>query len=216
MTTTTENMALVLATVEETLGPEWAELINAAFELLDNHDHSDGKGVQITPSGLNINDDLDVQGQSLENVLNVILSTHAAADTAKTGSLQRVGNNLYYVNSSGVAVQITSGSSVNSAGSGQITIDEPASFPHSVTTGDANKVLLVPTNSVANTLTLPAATNAMLFHIKDKSGSAQTNNITVTPNGTDTIDGVNSDFTINENKATFGFISDGVSAWYVI
>lgn len=208
-------MELVLATVSETLGPQWASLINAAFELVDAHDHSDGKGVKVTPSGLNINDTLDVQNQRIENISAANMQTLAAAVTAVTGSLQRVGGNLYWVNGSGVAVQLTSGSSVVSSGSGEFSVDEPASFPYSVTTGDASKVLVIDTSSAANTLTLPAATNAMTVVIKDKSLNAANNNITITPDGTDTIDGANSNYVIDANGVSVTLISDGTSAWYV-
>lgn len=215
MTTTTDNMAMVLATVQETLGPEWASLINAALQVIDLHDHSDGKGLQVTPAGMNINAALSFQNNDAQSITALLLSAVSAVATSKAGSLQRFGSNLWWVNGAGVAVQITSGSSVVTAGSGEITHDEPASFPHAITTGDANKVLTVPTNSQAQTLTLPAATNAMLVVIKDKSLNAATNVITITPDGTDTIDGANDDYLIDYDGGAAILISDGVSAWYV-
>ena len=212
---TTTNMQLVLATVEQTLGPEWAELLNAMFERIDIHDHSDGKGVKVTPAGLDINDDLDVAENHLENVNTVGLISNSAAQTSRVRSLQAVGTNLYYINSSGAAVQITAGASVNAPGTGQLSVDAPASYPYSVTTGDSEKVLVIDT-TVARTINLPAATNAMFVILKDGEGQANTNNITVSPNGTDTIEGDNSAFTIDTDFGAFGFISDGVSAWHVI
>ncbi len=56
----------------------------------------------------------------------------------------------------------------------------------------------------------------MAFWVKDITGTAATNNITVTPNGTDTIDGVNASITINENAAARMLISDGAAAWYIL
>jgi len=213
---TTENMQLVLGVVSETLGPEWAELINEAFELVDAHDHSDGKGVLITPAGLNINEALDMNNQRLENLALAALQALSSANTSYAGSIHRVGSNLYWINGAGVAVQITSGSSVVSSGSGALSVDEPASFPYSVTTGDDSKVLVIPTDSSAQTINLPAASNAMTVYIKDKSANAQTNNITIAPDGSDTIDGLNSNYIINANAGMVGLISDGTSAWYII
>jgi hypothetical protein len=213
---TTDNMSLVLPTVSETLGPEWAEELNEALEVIDLHDHSEGKGVPVTPAGLDINDALDMQNQRLENLALAVLQALAAANTSYAGSIQRVGGNLYWINGGGTAVQLTSGSSVVSAGSGALSVNEPVSFPYSVTTGDNSKVLVIPTDASAKTLNLPAATNAMTVYIKDKSLNAQTNNITITPNGTDTIDGANTNYVVNANGVNIGLISDGVSAWYVI
>ena len=46
-TTTTTNMGLVLPTPGERLGPTWATDLNTALTLVDSHDHSSGKGIQI-------------------------------------------------------------------------------------------------------------------------------------------------------------------------
>lgn len=215
MTTTTTNMAMVLGTVQETLGPEWAQLLNAALQVVDLHDHSDGRGLPVTPAGMSINDTVDFQANDASNLSALLLQAVTALATSKAGSLQRFGSNLYWINGAGVAVQITSGSSVNSSGSGEITIDEPASFPYSITSGDANKILTVPTNSQAQTLNLPAATTQMLVIIKDKTLTAGTNVITIVPDGTDTIDGDNADYLIDYDGGAAFLISDGVSAWYV-
>ena len=208
-------MQMVLGTVSETLGPEWAALLNAALQIVDQHDHSDGKGLPVTPAGLEINDALDFQNNDAQNVSALLLQAVASLATSKAGSLQRFGANLYWVNGAGVAVQITAGNQVNAAGSGEISIDQPGSFPHAITSGDANKVLLTPTNDGAKTYTLPAATTQMLVIIKDKTGNANANNITVTPDGTDTVDGVNGNFVMDTDFVANFFISDGVSAWYV-
>ena len=208
-------MNIVLATVEVTQGPTWAQILNTAYGVIDLHDHSSGNGVQITPSGLNINDEFDLQGNDLLRALTVALTAAGAADTAKTGTLQRVGTNLYWVNSGGVAVQITNGSSIVSLGSGVLSVSSPGAYPYSVTTGDAQSVLLID-SSVARTVNLPAATNAMTVYIKDSFGSATANPVSIAPNGTDTIEGVSAAFSLNASYSSIGLISDGVAGWYVI
>jgi hypothetical protein len=214
MTTTTDNMALVLGTVSETLGPAWASLINAALLLVDAHDHTTGHGVAITPAAIDVNDDLDMQGYGLEDALYAALSQAAAADTAVTGSLQRVGDDLYWVSGAGAAVKLTAGGSVVSSGTGVITATTPSSYPYAAALADKQTVLLVD-SSAARTVTLPAATDAMFFMIKDAGGAAATNNVTVTPDGTDTIDGASS-YKLDANYMAVGLVSDGVSAWYVV
>ena len=64
----TSFLNLTLPTVTVTLGPTWATQINAAFEVIDEHDHTSGKGVQIPTAGLNINDDLDFNDNAAQNI----------------------------------------------------------------------------------------------------------------------------------------------------
>lgn len=55
MTISTPSMGLQKPEVTVTPGPQWATDLNASLDLLDTHDHSNGKGVKITPAGININ-----------------------------------------------------------------------------------------------------------------------------------------------------------------
>jgi hypothetical protein len=48
-------MTISLPTVGVTAGPTYASLVNAAFETVDAHDHTTGKGVQVPTAGININ-----------------------------------------------------------------------------------------------------------------------------------------------------------------
>ncbi len=213
--TSTDNMLLDLPTVDMTIGPTWASMIITALQRIDAHDHSEDEGVLVTPAGLLINDTLDLLGKKLANALSVALSQVGAAALTAKGSVQNVGGNLWWVNSSGVAVQLTTGSSIISSGSGVLTTSIPASYPYAVLAGDAQSVLIADTTAARQFL-LPAASNAMFFMIKDGAQAAQTHNITVTPDGSDTIDGLNSDYIVDANNACVGFISDGASKWYVV
>lgn len=211
--TTSTYMGLESPTPEVTEGPDWAELLNALILLIDAHDHSTGKGTKVTQSGLTFTDALDMVSKAITNA--VYLHLDAAGTNAVPGTVYRIGNNLWYNNSAGIAIQLTSGSSVNASGTGDISLDTIASYPYSVVAGDAQKVKAVDT-SAARTINLPAATTAMFFIAKDVTGSAQTNNISFVPDGSDTIDGSNSTFAGNINYGSWSFVSDGVSAWYLV
>ena len=68
------------------------------------------------------------------------------------------------------------------------------------------------------TLNLPAGssvTQGDTITIKDGAGTALANNIIVTPNGTDQIDGVNAAVTLNTNRAYITLFSDGTH-WHII
>jgi hypothetical protein len=119
---TTSNMSLNEPSVGVTTGPTWATETNANWELLDAHDHTSGKGVQLTPSALNINADMEFNQNSATELKNAVLDNdiHASASGDTNYSVYSYGANLYWRNGSGTAVQITNGASLNSTG-GAIT-----------------------------------------------------------------------------------------------
>jgi hypothetical protein len=79
-------------------------------------------------------------------------------------------------------------------------------------------VIGVTSTAAARTITLPLA-NAVPVGwqttIKDESGGALTNNITIAKSGSDTIDGV-TNIAIALNYGSRTFYSDGVSKWFII
>ena len=86
-----------------------------------------------------------------------------------------------------------------------------SSSPITVVSG---RTYLVDT-SAARTLNLPApATNAYLL-VKDVTGQAQTNNITIARNGSESIDGVAANKTLNINYGFWMFVCDGTD-WYLL
>jgi hypothetical protein len=111
-------MSLNEPTVGQTTGPTWATDTNSNWESIDAHDHTSGKGVQLTPSSLNINANLEFNQQSATELKNVVLdnTVHSSGDGDTNVSLYAFGGNLYYRNASGVKVQITSGSAVDTTG----------------------------------------------------------------------------------------------------
>ncbi|MAH50959.1 hypothetical protein CMI37_34400 [Candidatus Pacearchaeota archaeon] len=114
----TANMSLNEPTVGTTTGPTWATETNSNWESIDAHDHTSGKGVQLTPSSLNINADVEFNLQSATELKNVVLDNtiHSSGSGDTNVSLYVYDGNFYYRNASGVGVQITSGSGVNTSG----------------------------------------------------------------------------------------------------
>lgn len=212
----TPNLGLLTPEPSVTTGPEWAQMINDALNVIDDHDHTSGKGKLVPTAGLNINADLDFQDNDATSLRSTRyqLGTSVLAESADKGCVYVKDGNLHYNNSAGASVQITSGTSVVSSVTGAFTATTPGAYPYTVSAGDAQRILLVDTTS-ARTVNLPLATTALLFAIKDVSGQAWTNNISVVPNGTNTIDGVNATRKLNDNFGWTFFISDGVSNWSI-
>lgn len=76
----------------------------------------------------------------------------------------------------------------------------------------ADNIVYVNT-SAARTITLPTPTNGRVLTVKDSTGSAGTNNITINPSAAETIDG-GSSYIINRNNGVVRLSSDGTN-WFV-
>jgi hypothetical protein len=101
-------MNLVLPTVSQTPGPQWASIINSDLTLIDQHDHTPGFGAPIPVAALNINDSLAFGNNAATGVGYLQFNPQTAA--AATSSLYVDGNgDFFYNNSLGGQVQITSG-----------------------------------------------------------------------------------------------------------
>ena len=79
---------------------------------------------------------------------------------------------------------------------------------------DANSVLFIDTSAARN-ITLPTPTPGFQITLKDKSGLAQTNNITVIRAGSEQIEGVAASKICQTNWGSWKFISDGTN-WFMI
>ena len=228
-TSTTTFMNLVLPTPGERLGPTWATDINTALSRIDEHDHS-AIGKSLGVAALTIDGDLDFSpGTSDFATLNKKYSgftnnSGTLASASFPASIFVTGGNLFYNNSTGGQVQLTDGSALSSTGVSAIQFAKFADTLTGGTSGSPN--LIVEANNasyyVCNPSTaavhvrLPAASGAAagrFFVIKDISGVASTNNITVHITGTDTVDGASS-HVIASNFGSATFISRGNSVAY--
>ncbi len=70
------------------------------------------------------------------------------------------------------------------------------------------------TSGGAFTVNLPSGSAGNIIAIKDYTGTFQTNNLTITPNGSDKIDGTNANATIStENAAIVLVFADSTRGW---
>lgn len=215
----TTFLGLSLPTPTVTLGPIWANEVNAAFEVIDAHDHTSGKGVQIPTAGLNINANLDFKNNAILRSQYISLTNRATTPSGSTfaSSASVLNGDLYYTNASGVAVQITSGGTV---------VSSPANIQNfSFLDVSANLTILpsdtfvyIAVNTAASRqITLPLAnaiTEGRVYIIKDATGQSNTNNITLVTSGSDTVDGASSQI-LNSGYGSWMVVTDGVNEWFI-
>lgn len=118
--TNTPNMGLPIPGVGTEPGPNYGFEQNSAFTLLDQHDHSPGRGIQITPAGLNINTNLPIQGNSITQTNSVIFQAQGSPDTDLLSLYVAPGlespapiNDLWFTDGVGNQIQLTSNGEVN-------------------------------------------------------------------------------------------------------
>ena len=218
---TTNNMGIVVPVVGETVDPQWAEELNAGIEVIDQHDHTNGKGVKVTPDGLNINNDLTFQSNNAEEVRSTRYDDQIATltDPEDIRNVYVVNGDLYYNNGGGIAVQITDGTSVSSSNDGISRSFETTSENTNTTILPADTFSYLEIDTTASvTVTLPPANSVAhgrFYAIADVTGNAGTNNIVVDGDGTEEIDGQTT-FNVNSDYGSAIFASNGTDAWKVV
>ena len=228
-TSTTTFMNLVLPTPGERLGPTWATDINTALTRIDEHDHS-AIGKKLGVAALTIDGDLDFSpGTSDYATLNKKYSgftnnSGTLASASFPASIFVAEGNLFYNNSTGGQIQLTDGAALSSTGVSAIQFAKFADTlsggtsgsPNAITESDNASYYVCDASTAAVHVRLPAASTSAagrFFVIKDISGVASTNNITVHITGTDTVDGASS-HVIASNFGSATFISRGNSVAY--
>ena len=227
ITTTTTNMSLVLPTPGQQLGPTWATNLNTALELVDEHDHTSGKGKKIGVAALTIDADLDFKPSTTAYpVANLSYLTFTNQSTVYAATLNfrlfsgLVDGDLYWNDGADRQVQITSGGGVNASGvqANRFALNTvEVTGTYTILEGDDKSVYLS-NSGTTYAITLPAAdsTAGRFYIIKDISSTASTANITVTAAGSDSIDGA-STYVIASNYGSATFINRGNSInWDVI
>lgn len=110
-------MLLNLPDPTVTPGPEWAQALNTALAAIDNHDHTSDKGKNIPISGVDVNQNLDmnklqVVDAKAVNFQNLLTNLSGVLNVNK---FHVVNGNVWFTNAGGVPVQITSGNSIVSS-----------------------------------------------------------------------------------------------------
>lgn len=220
-TTNTINMNLILPVPTVRGGPTYASDINTALTVVDGHDHSDGKGAQVTPSGLDMTSDLSLKGNNLNDVRTVRLGNQLATLNGVDDVCcpYFYAGNFWINNGSGTAVQITAGSNVVAV-AGNSNAWTGTAITSNLTIVPSDTFALIQCNqSVPITISLPSAAsvvNGRYFIITDKIGNSQSSAITLASSGSDTINGVTGGKGLHSTYGTWIAICDGVSNWQLV
>ena len=127
--TNSPNMNLPIPTVGVDPGPDYANNINQSLTQIDQHDHSAGNGVPVTPAGLNISTDLSFQSNNLLSVGAIQLITQPnLLTTIHSGYVYQFGGDLYYnAGLDGFPVQLTVGHNIVGTPGSITGLSSPAS-----------------------------------------------------------------------------------------
>jgi hypothetical protein len=104
-------MSLIIPTVGVDVGPTYAFEINQSLNLIDQHDHSPGKGMPISSEGITIVSDINMNGYGFTNLKSVTLSVQTSNSTPATVFVK--GVDLYYTDVNGSEIRLTKDSGVN-------------------------------------------------------------------------------------------------------
>lgn len=179
-------------------GPDYAQNLQSSLNIIDQHNHTAGQGVQIQPAGLNINSDLPFNGNNaiaLRSVRFLSQSAPIPNTSPDVGCLYVSGNELWFNDyNGGNQVQITTNGQINATSSGISSGTASASFSagtlvvkssstsyanidvQSVVLANAGNLsnqltLLSPTLSSSFDLTLPSVPSALSILTVDASGN---------------------------------------------
>lgn len=113
------GMNLVYPVVGSSSGT-WGTLLNAALALVEDHDHTSGKGIKVPSAGLRINADLAAADAGTSYAITSLKAidfapSAAAGMTSYAGALfvNSADNELYYRTTGGTNVKLTSGTTLN-------------------------------------------------------------------------------------------------------
>ena len=119
---------------------------------------------------------------------------------------------LKYNKSDGTVITIGEGG----GGGGSLLISPVVNVSSNITIQDGYYIMLVDT-SAPRSITLPASPDeGRTFIIKDITGTADTNNITLTRAGSETIEGLSSDMVLQTYFGIWKFVADASGNWWRI
>lgn len=214
MASTTPNMGLTKPGVSTEPAPDWGTQLNDSADLIDAHDHSAGKGARVTPAGININALLDMNQQRLDDVGAITQFQDRGGSIAIARTIEVISGELHYRDTAGNLVKLTEAGKAAGAGLGGGWLPVAANFdtvnssPWVVTPA---AIFLMVNTAAARTINLPAATTRRVLIVKDVSGLAGTNNITLSRPGAETIDGTAANKVLQTNYGSWIVVCDGTN-----
>ena len=151
-----------------TPGPQYGTDIFTNFSSIDTHDHTTGAGVKIPSAGININADLTFSGNGATGLNKSQYDSLGASLSGASNyrSVHVVSGELFYLDGSGSAVQLTSSGSIAGAAGNITGLSSPASVTFST-----NKYIFKDT---ANSFAVMESSDIRLF---EDSASAVTNHV---------------------------------------
>lgn len=126
--TLSPNMNLPVPNVGTEPGPDYALDVNNALAILDQHTHAPGSGVQINPSGININSALTFNNNYATQVAGLTLT--AQSTLPGLGTLYEAGTDLYFIDGIGNNVRITQAGGIAGAPGSITNLTPPASVTY--------------------------------------------------------------------------------------
>lgn len=212
----TPLMDITIPTIGVDAGPGWAGTLNEAFAKVDAHDHTSGKGAQVTPAGLNIASQLTFNGFAVVGASDVGFGSTSSFRTFPPCTLFSTTHDLWYVDGNLNKIELT-----NSYQPYTFSTFLGGGFPVTafgslvLMSSDPYGLVLTNSSSGTMTVTLPTATRNLgrLYTIKD-TGHAATHTVTVATYGSETIDG-SATATLTANYQVLRLYSDGIG-WDVL
>jgi hypothetical protein len=226
----TKYMMLDLPKVGSTQGPTWASMLNAVLEKIDNHDHTSGSGRRIPLSSIFIDGSIDLlasggtQSSGITNCAYVrFVDRSPSSGQPSARSLFSWKGDLWW--NVGAAwsdnVQITQAGQLYSKtiNFNSINVTQDSSTDYKMTYLENWVIMFITTVVGAGDMLLPPAAlaGAGRFYIFQDLGTAATNNISIVPLPTETINkgSVGVGVSIVNNYGHYWLTSDGVTNWIV-
>jgi len=173
-----------------------------------------GNGLTSTDGGANAAFTLNVgAGTGITSNANDVAITNTGVTAATYGSATAIP--VITVNAQGQITVATTAANAAGGFSFGTTITQPGAYPYTVLSTDL--LVMVDSAGGARTINLPVAVSKFGVYIKDASGNAFANNITITPNGAEKIDSAATLVLANNNDAVLlvgtGIVGD---EWAVV
>jgi hypothetical protein len=151
-----------------------------------------------------------IAGETFTNTSN---QTYFTVNTTPTGSVTSA--EAFRVATTGVTLGPQSASTaIHQTNGGRSRTNKTITTTYTVDTTTTDDIIYC-NQSTAFTITLPTPTSGRTIVIKDISGTAQTNTITVAPHASEKIEGLTASKPLNTNFGSWTFSSDGVSWWMI-